>query len=248
MSLSPYPREMSQATMMAGSSRWQSAVIGGNGAWRARMRTMNPKSNRTCLYRRSDRGPVLSLLGRSSVVTLSTWWRHQTETFSALLSLCAGNSPVTGEFPIQRPVTRSFDVFFDLRLNKRLSNQSWGWWFETPSHPVWRHCNASNTGILFSFTKHFVLKLAREPGNKTYGQVVMKGCFIIERNRTNVNIEMSCRCDIMNMSLSRCICVLCAWWYLIPSKSKFNEGYVTALGWCQRIHVCYRPALIILQT
>ena len=43
------------------------------------------------------------------------------ETFSALLALCAGNSPVPGEFPSQRPVTRSFDVFFDLRLNKRLS-------------------------------------------------------------------------------------------------------------------------------
>ena len=50
------------------------------------------------------------------------------ETFSALLALCAGNSPATGEFPAQRPVTRSFDVFFDLRLNKRLSKQSWGWW------------------------------------------------------------------------------------------------------------------------
>ena len=34
------------------------------------------------------------------------------ETFSALLALCAGNSPVTGEFPSQRPVTRSFDIFF----------------------------------------------------------------------------------------------------------------------------------------
>ena len=41
---------------------------------------------------------------------------HQMETFSALLALCAGNSPVSGEFPAQRPVTRSFDVFFDLRL------------------------------------------------------------------------------------------------------------------------------------
>ena len=46
-----------------------------------------------------------------------------------------------GEFPAQRPVTRSFDVFFDLRLNKRLSKQSWGWWFETPSCPLWRHSN-----------------------------------------------------------------------------------------------------------
>ena len=51
----------------------------------------------------------------------SPWWRHQLETFSALLASCAGNSPVSGEFPAQKPVTRSFDVFFDLRLNKRLS-------------------------------------------------------------------------------------------------------------------------------
>ena len=55
------------------------------------------------------------------------WWRHQMETFSALLGLCTGNSPVPGEFPAQRPMTRSFDVFCDLRLNKRLSKQSWGW-------------------------------------------------------------------------------------------------------------------------
>ena len=46
------------------------------------------------------------------------------ETFSALLALCEGNSPVTGEFPSLRPVTRSFDVFIDLRRNKRLSEQS----------------------------------------------------------------------------------------------------------------------------
>ena len=46
------------------------------------------------------------------------------ETFSVLLVLCAGNSPVTGEFPTQRPVMRNFDVFFDLRVNKRLSKQS----------------------------------------------------------------------------------------------------------------------------
>ena len=70
-----------------------------------------------------------------------TWWRHQMETFCALLAICAGNSPVAGEFLAQRPVTRSFDVFFDLCLNKRLSKQSWGWWFETLSRPLWRHRN-----------------------------------------------------------------------------------------------------------
>ena len=46
-----------------------------------------------------------------------------------------------GEFPAQRPVTQSFDVFFHLRLNKRLSKQPWGWWFETPAWSLWRHRN-----------------------------------------------------------------------------------------------------------
>ena len=47
----------------------------------------------------------------------------------------------TGEFHAQRPVTPTFDVFFDLRLNIRLSKQSWGWWFETPSRSLWRNEN-----------------------------------------------------------------------------------------------------------
>ena len=46
-----------------------------------------------------------------------------------------------GEFLAQRPVTPSFDVAFDLRMNKRLSKQSWGWWFETQSSPLWCQCN-----------------------------------------------------------------------------------------------------------
>ena len=70
-----------------------------------------------------------------------SWWRHQMETFTALPAICAGNLPVTGEVPSQSPVMRSFDVFFDLRLNKRLSKQWWGWWFEMPSRSLWRQCN-----------------------------------------------------------------------------------------------------------
>ena len=77
------------------------------------------------------------------------WWRHQMETFSALLAICRWNSPVPGEFPTQRPVTRSFDVFFDLHLNDRLSKQLWGWWFETLSRPLWRHCNAKQSAYLW---------------------------------------------------------------------------------------------------
>ena len=72
------------------------------------------------------------------------WWRHQMETFSSLLAICAGNSLVPSEFPTQKPVTRSFDVSFDLPLNKQLSKHLWGWWFETLSGPLWRHSNASD--------------------------------------------------------------------------------------------------------
>ena len=64
------------------------------------------------------------------------------ETFSVLLAICARNSPVSGEFPAQRSVTWSFDVFFDLRMNERLSKHSWGWWLETTSRQLWRQNNA----------------------------------------------------------------------------------------------------------
>ena len=87
----------------------------------------------------------------SSMKTDLTWWRHQMETFSASLAICAWNSPVSGEFPAQRPVTWSFDVFFDLRRNGRLSKHSWGWWLETPSRPVWRHSNALSAPRGISF-------------------------------------------------------------------------------------------------
>ena len=60
-----------------------------------------------------------------SRIRFLSWWCHQMEAFSELLALCAGNSPMAGDFPSQRPVTRSFDVFCDLRLNKPLSKQSW---------------------------------------------------------------------------------------------------------------------------
>ena len=74
-------------------------------------------------------------------MTLITRWRHQMETFFALLAICTRNSPVTGKFPPQRPVTRSFDVFFDLRLIKYLSKKSRCRGFGTQSRSLWRHCN-----------------------------------------------------------------------------------------------------------
>ena len=86
---------------------------------------------------------------------VNTWWRHQMETFFALLALCAGNSLVTTEFPSQRPVMRSFDVFFDLRLNKRLSKQSGSWWFETPSRSFSRQCNIRPKRAFTGYISHW---------------------------------------------------------------------------------------------
>ena len=98
----------------------------------------NTKAVRQCPFvRGTHRWPVV--YHQKGTVT------HMMTSFAALLAICAGNSPVTGEFHAQRPVTRSFDVFFDLCLNKRLSKRSRGWLFETPSCSLWRHCNAEKS-------------------------------------------------------------------------------------------------------
>ena len=60
--------------------------------------------------------------------------------FRVNVPLC-GEFTGPGEFPAQRPVTRSFGVFLDLCLNKWLRKQPRGWWFETPSWSLWRQCN-----------------------------------------------------------------------------------------------------------
>ena len=90
---------------------------------------------------------------------LPPWWHHQMETFSASLVLCAGNSLVTGEFPSQRPVTRSFDIFFDLRLEKNswVNNREAGD-FEMPSCSLW-HCNALPHGKLGHDFKCVIFKV-----------------------------------------------------------------------------------------
>ena len=69
-----------------------------------------------------------------------SWWRHQMETFSALLAICAGIHR-SRWFRHTKTSDAELWCFFDVRLNKRLSKQSWGWWFETTSHSLWRLCN-----------------------------------------------------------------------------------------------------------
>ena len=81
------------------------------------------------------------------------------EAFSVLLALCAENWMVTGEFPSSRQVPRSFGVFFDVRLNKRLSKQSRRRWFGTQSRSLWRHCIAIYA--LYFISYNFVFPIAR---------------------------------------------------------------------------------------
>ena len=84
------------------------------------------------------------LLTFCGIELLSFWWNMMTSSngtiFRVTGPLCREFTG-PGEFPAKWPVTRSFDVFFDLRLNKRLSKQPWGWWFETPLWSLWRQCN-----------------------------------------------------------------------------------------------------------
>ena len=111
--------------------------------------TLNVSTSRSYLVqvteyiaRRTKYGIPSGSLSILSAVMFSCW-RHQMKTFSALLAHCAGNSQITGEFIAQRPVMRSFAVFFNLHLNKRLSEQPWGRWFEMPSRTLWRYGNVT---------------------------------------------------------------------------------------------------------
>ena len=97
---------------------------------------------------RANMGPtwVLSALDGPHVGPMNLAIRglkdpHMMTSSNGNIFRVTGHSPVPGEFPAQRPVTRNFDVFLDLCLNKRLSKHSWGWRFETLSRPLWHHCN-----------------------------------------------------------------------------------------------------------
>ena len=109
--------------------------------------------------------------------------------------LCVGNSPVTGEFPSRRPVTHSFDVFFDLHLYKRLSKQSRGWWFETPSLSLWCHCN----GIFsLQFAKVYNNSYCDETNNRGYSGIAIP---ILEIRRSHYRLIFIMRIHISSKTI-----------------------------------------------
>ena len=89
-------------------------------------------------------------------------WRKHIMMTSSNGTIFRVTGPLCGEFtgpcefPAQRPVTQSFDVFFDLRLNIRLSKHTWGWWFETPPWSLWRQCHDMFIYLIF-YTTHWSL-------------------------------------------------------------------------------------------
>ena len=125
-------------------------------------------------------------------------WKH----FPRYWPFCAGNSPVTGEFPAQRPVTRIFGVFFDLRLNNRLSKQWWGWWFETPSRPLWRHGNECLRNVGKSTNCWSMLVVSSfSHGDKTLSIGLGKHITVTSRDRHSVSNHQ--KLDCLSNSLFR---------------------------------------------
>ena len=101
----------------------------------------NKQNKQTNKQRTQQKQLCNHITGRLRVEPLVTWWRHQMETFSTLLATCAWEFTGHRWIPRTKPVTWNFVVFFDLRLNRRLCEQSRGYWFEAPSRPLWRHSN-----------------------------------------------------------------------------------------------------------
>ena len=115
------------------------------------------KHSSACMYAKQDEAPSphglsnqcfyhCALMTSYAVIELCehrcfgnvTWWRHQMETFSALLAICAQKGQWRG----------ALIFFFDLRVKKQLSKQWWGWWFETLSRPLWRHRNDNEEAVM----------------------------------------------------------------------------------------------------
>ena len=107
-----------------------------------------------------------------------------------------------GEFPTQKPVTRSFDVFFALRLNKRLSKQPWGWWFETPSWSLWRQCKVFSSCSWSPVNYGFRLRTHFTKDCSTTIQIWWKYRFALIQIVTHRSLQILHIC-------CHCMCIFC---------------------------------------
>ena len=129
----------------------------------------------------------------------------------------------------QRPVTRSFDVFFDLRLNKRLSKQPWGWWFETPPWSLWRQCNGEFIWDVLSKTGPYHMRLKYYPfhhASLLKHDIFAKQCGV--SNRLYYHIYHS---DSDHQQLG----CLCNDLFMLTTK-KTSKFFIRLLALCEVIH------------
>ena len=165
------------------------------------------------------------------------WWRPQMETFFALLALCERNPPVTGEFPSQRPLTRSFDVFFDVRLNKWLNKQSRRRWFETPSRHSQMHLKVGGDSwylpiatLLLVLIVRFSLKWFVSSGqNDDKQQRVFFITFDIETYWKYIDIERTTQTCVPQPAHSTL-----NW----PLFNRWNIDFHVLTHWDQVTHLC----------
>ena len=127
----------------------------------------NMELNRTWLY-----AALLSNLQRVKIYMMTS---SNGNIFRVTGPLC-GEFTGPGEFPEQWPVTRSFDVLFDLRLNKRLRKQSWGWWFETLSSPLWPHRNEKWKYVLCSVKAWCIMMLKSQKTGWSFIEIMAWHC------------------------------------------------------------------------
>ena len=130
-------------------------------------------------------GVLSSQVGQWSTVFMMT--SSNGNIFRVTGPLC-GEFTGPGEFPSQRLVTGSFDVLFDLRLNKRLSKLSWGWWFGTPPWSLWRQCN----GCILCCYPEQIVKQVFESFESPDSHVTSLSCFDRHGSDTNPNVLSVC--------------------------------------------------------
>ena len=146
------------------------------------------------------------------------------ETSFALLALCAGNSPVTGEFPSQRPVTRSFDVFFFIygRINGWVNNREvWdaialimaSLWCSSWMLVVWNDFLRKKLVRTFKFEINFNGKFAFSPAPKyiyIWGMILQMNEFMCYDHTQNKTIPHF-GCNVTDDSIIVADCAILVW-------------------------------------
>ena len=138
--------------------------------------------------------------------------------------LLCGKFTGPDEFPAQRPVTRSFDVFFDLHPNKRLNKQPWGWWFETPWWSLWRHVMKRICNWPYWVNRYVYLI-----GNVIGNALLLSGACMRQFNEWVVKMSHESHCHMFKI----------ADWYLpffwgrisdvIKSNNIFSGGWIISI-------------------